>query len=248
VAPEAPRPEVADVEAPEPPSPPEVDSNWDDDGESFAIVNEDKGKTIHMHSNSRDFDKIRGKYHGNYIWFERDGKSYVITDPAVLAQAQAMFKMDGRLVIRQEQLQKLQGELDKKMQAMQPEIEAAAKPGPEFQEQMKKLNVELAKLQTEDFKKLTAEISRDAAHEKLGELQERIGEIQGRIGELQGELGERVGRMGEKQGELGEQMGKLGEEMGKIGEEQGKKAEEASRKMKSVFDQAIKDGKAKPVE
>jgi hypothetical protein len=36
--------------------------------------------------------------------------------------------------------------------------------------------------------------------------------------------------------------------MGKIGEEQGRKAEEASRKMKSVFDQAIRDGKAKPVE
>jgi len=42
-------------------------------------------------------------------------------------------------------------------------------------------------------------------------------------------------------------MGKLGEEMGKIGEQQGKMAEEASRRLKSVFDQAIKDGKATPV-
>ena len=49
-------------------------------------------------------------------------------------------------------------------------------------------------------------------------------------------------------GELGERMGKIGEEMGKIGEQEGKNAEEASRKMKSVIDQAIKDGKAKPVD
>ena len=43
-------------------------------------------------------------------------------------------------------------------------------------------------------------------------------------------------------------MGRLGEEMGKIGEQQGKMAEEASRRLRSILDQAIGSGKAKPVE
>jgi hypothetical protein len=43
-------------------------------------------------------------------------------------------------------------------------------------------------------------------------------------------------------------MGALGEEMGKIGEQQAKAAEQAARKVRSLIDQAVKDGKAKPVQ
>jgi chromosome segregation ATPase len=269
-----------------------------DDGDgSFAIVR-GKDSTVTMSGDAgKELEAARQKYHDNFIWFERDGKSYVITDPAIVAQSQALFKGDSRLKFRQDQLQKAQAELDQQMAKSQREMDLAGMPGPEFAAQMAKLNAQLAELQSDDFKKLTAEIAKGAVDrqkideqvrkelednqqlsekitkqvqdsqkvdleaaqkamseamqlkmEKLGELQEKIGDIQGQIGDIQGKIGEHQGLLGEKQGELGERMGKIGEEMGKIGEQEGKNAEEASRKMKSVIDQAIKDGKAKPVD
>ena len=284
VAPNPPSPDVVHVQAPEPPASPEANEDmapvppkaprhghnvntysYSDDGEdSFAIVRDGGNSTTSINGGRSkwDLEKAREKYHSNFIWFEHDGKSYVITDPAILAQSEAMFKGDDALNARMAELDRKQEALNKKMEALQPEMDHARLPGPEFEAQMAKLRQQLAFLQSDEYKKLTESIAKQAAEsqktlntealqmaqEKLGDLQEKIGDIQGQIGEIQGKIGERQGEIGEKQGELGEQMGRLGEEMGRIGEEQGRKAEEAARKMRSVFDQAIKDGRAKPVE
>jgi beta-lactamase regulating signal transducer with metallopeptidase domain len=273
-APQAvPVPEIsADVApvAPVPPVPPRhprgrtyVYSDDDDDRDSFAIVHGDNSNVVMMNGHSsEELKKVREKYHGDYIWIEHNGKSYVITDPAILAQTQSYFKGDEALNSRMKVLETQQAELDKRMALLQPEMEKASLPGPEFEEQMAKLRKQLAYLQSDEYKKLTEQLSKQLAdskkvmdeaalqltQEKLGNLQEKIGDIQGQIGEIQGKIGERQGLIGEKQGQLGEQMGRLGEQMGRIGEEQGRHAEEAARRMRSVFDQAIKDGRAKPVE
>jgi beta-lactamase regulating signal transducer with metallopeptidase domain len=266
-APEAQVPMPPPAEAPMPPQPPKPGhghsySYSTGDGDSFAIVR-GKDNTVTMSGDhGEELEKARQKYHNNFIWFEHDGKSYVVTDPAILAQSEALFKEDPAWALRQADLNRMQAKLDEEMARLQPEIEKASKPGPEFEAQMKKLQAQLAQLQSEDFKKLTEKISKDVSEHKmmtdaeikeltnvkLAELQSRIGEIEGQIGEIQGKIGEREGLMGEKQGEIGERMGKLGEETGRLGELQGKHAEEASRKLKSLLDQAVKDGKAKPVQ
>jgi beta-lactamase regulating signal transducer with metallopeptidase domain/predicted nucleic acid-binding Zn-ribbon protein len=284
VAPNPPSEDVAPAQAPEPAAAPEASEDvappappraprhgrnvntysYSDDGEdSFAIVRDGGNSTTSINGDSKwELEKAREKYHSNFIWFEHEGKSYVITDPAILAQSEAMFKGDPELNRRMAALDMKQAELNKKMEAMQPEMDQARLPGPEFEAQMAKLRQQLAFLQSDEYKKLTESIAKQAAEsqktlntealqeaqEKLGNLQEKIGDIQGQIGEIQGKIGERQGEIGEKQGELGEQMGKLGEEMGRIGEEQGRKAEEAARKMRSIFDQAIRSGKAQPVQ
>jgi hypothetical protein len=43
-------------------------------------------------------------------------------------------------------------------------------------------------------------------------------------------------------------MGTLGAEQGRLGAEQGRVAAEADRKVKSIIDEALRDGKAKPVQ
>lgn len=236
--------------APEPPAPRHGVSYFNDDGDSFAIVRDDHDVNENMRGHSgEELEKARQKVHGDFIWFEHDGKSYVVTDPAILTQSQALFKGDEALNRRMAELDRQQAELDKKMEALQPEMQKASLPGPEFEAQMKKLQEQLSQLQTT---KLAEQVNRQLSQEKLNEmlanLQEKMGDIQGQIGEIQGKIGERQGLIGEKQGELGEQMGRIGEQMGKIGEQQGKMAEEASRKMKSILGQAIQNGKAKPVD
>ena len=283
VAPNPPSADVAPVQAPEPVPAPEANEDMapvppmpprhahngmtytysDDDEDSFAIVRDGGNSTMSINGRSKwELEKAREKYHSNFIWFEHDGKSYVITDPAILAQSEAMFKGDDALNARMAELNRKQDALNKKMADLQPEMDQARLPGPEFEAQMAKLRQQLAVLQSDESLKLAESIGKQVAdgqkmmnaealqmaQEKLGNLQEKIGDIQGQIGEIQGKIGERQGEIGEKQGELGEQMGRLGEEMGRIGEEQGRKAEEAARKMRSVFDQAIRGGKAQPVQ
>jgi hypothetical protein len=249
-----PAPEAVDV-APVAPKPPKAGRHGvvhvysGDDDDSFAIVRDGGNSTVIMNGHSgEELERARQKYHGNFIWFEHDGKSYVITDPEILAKSEAMFQGDEALNRQMAELNKKQDVLNKRMAELQPEMDQARLPGPEFERQMAKLRQQLAVLQSEDYKKLTDSIAKQIAdskqamneaslqiaQEKLGDLQEKIGDLQGQIGEIQGELGE--------------QMGRLGEQMGRIGEQQGRNAEEAARKLRSVLDQAVRDGKAKPVE
>ena len=261
-----PAPPAADMEPPTPPEPDEVQDVvappapghkhgthiWINNGDdSFAIVHENGDGTMHWNGEyNNDLGRLRDKLKlkGDYIWFEHDGKSYVVTDAAMVAQAQQMFKGDPELERQMKMLEDKQKVWEKKMKELEPEMEKARLPGPEFAAQIAKLNAQLAELQTDKFKKMTEQMNKESSQEKIGELQEKMGEIQSQLGEIQGRIGERQGEIGEKQGAIGEKMGELGEQMGQIGEKQGKIAEEAARKLRSILDQAVKDGKAKPVE
>ena len=223
----------------------------DDDGDSFSIVHENGDGTLRWNGEyNDDLAQVRKKMnlHGDYIWFEHDGKSYVITDPKIVAQANALFQHDESLDRLKAQLDAKQAELNKKMEQYSPDSAKLKMDSPEMKKQMAELNAKLAELQSERFKQLTVNLNKQIDQEVLARLQEKMGEIQEQIGQVQSQIGEEMGRMGEKQGEIGEEMGRVGEEMGRIGEQEGKRAEEASRQMKSVLDRALRDGKAKPVE
>ena len=323
VAPNPPAPDVAPSVAPEPLAAPvvEVDrvpdplmpprrdesssfgySSDDEDSGSFALIRSNDNVTLSGRA-GEELERAKRKYHSNFIWFERNGKSYVITDPVILAQAQSILRSNPSLEVRKKQLDQMQVKLNDEMAKMQPEIDRASQqgaemqqkmaelqnklsklqiekfaddaakafppeeqaklnqqmaalapelakikvPGPEFEAQMAKLHAELAELQSDKFKKLTDDMSKKFSEEKLEELQEKIGDIQGSIGDIQGQIGERQGELGERQGELGERMGRIGEEMGRIGEQEGRDAEASSRRMRSFLDQAVRNGKAVPV-
>jgi beta-lactamase regulating signal transducer with metallopeptidase domain len=226
-------------------------NHQDDDGDSFSIVHENGDGSVRWNGEyNDDLAQVRKRMnlHGDYIWFEHDGKSYVITDPVVLAQANKLFRHDESLDRLKAQLDAKQAELNKRMEQYSPDAAKLKMDSPEMKKQMAELNAKLAELQSEKFKQLTVNLNKQIDQEVLAHLQEKMGEIQEQIGQVQGQIGEEMGRLGEKQGEIGEEMGRVGEEMGRIGEQEGKRAEDASRQMKSVLEQALRDGKAKPVE
>ena len=226
-------------------------NHQDDDGDSFSIVHENGDGTLRWNGEyNDDLAQVRKRMnlHGDYIWFEHEGKSYVITDPALVAQANKLFRPDASLDRLKAQLDAKQAELNKKMEQYSPDAAKMKMDSPEMKKQMAELNAKLAELQSEKFKQLTVNLNKQIDQDVLAHLQEKMGEIQEQIGQVQSQIGEEMGRLGEKQGEIGEEMGRVGEEMGRIGEQEGKRAEEASRQMKSVLDQALRDGKAKPVE
>jgi hypothetical protein len=214
--------------------------SYKNDGDSFALVTGDGNVTFNGDYND-DFKQIRRETKGEFIYYKHAGKAYVIQDPTILARANALYAPMQELGRQQEALGKQQEELGKQQEDLGRKQSEVKIPTPDLKKELASLNEAM-----EQLKKLESKPTVD--QETLSDLQGKIGDIQGRLGDLQGQAGELQGKFGEEQGKLGEQQGKLGDEQGKLGEKQGKLAEEADRQLKPMVEQAIREGKAKPVE
>jgi hypothetical protein len=215
-----------------------------DGGDSYAIVKGDKEHANFSgdwyHGRKEDFEKARKMALGDFLWFTRDSKSYIVDDPAIVAQIDAMYKPMEELGKQQEELGRQQEKLGEEQERLGRQQEQASIPTPDISKEMADLNASMAKLQSKMGKTVT--------QGELADLEGKLGELQGRLGELQGEMGARQGEFGAQQGKLGGMQGELGARQGKIGAEQGRIAQEADRKVKSIIDQSLKDGKARPVQ
>lgn len=214
---------------------------------------------IHANSNSvtmsGDEDDVqharalRGKINGDFIWFERDEKSYVITDPAFLARVNALFapqdelsKQQDALGRQQDELGRQQDELGRQQDELGKKMDAVSVQVPDISPELERIHAELKQLQASG-----------ATQNQLGRIQARIGELQSQIGRLQSGAGQQqstIGRqqseLGQKQGELGRKQGELGRQQGELGRRQGELARKASTELRRMFDDAIAKSIAKP--
>ena len=217
--------------------------SYSSNGETYALVSGPDADVNFSgdwnHGHSDEIKKAAKMAHGKFLWFLRDGKSYMVEDPAMLAQIETLNSQMESLGKQQEALGRDQEKLGEKQEALGRQQEEAAVPTPDISKEMAKLDAAAAKL--------AAKIGKTVSQEELGDLQDQLGEIQGKLGELQGEMGSRQGEIGARQGELGAQQGKLGAQQGKLGAEQGRLAQEEDRKVKSIIDESLKNGKARPV-
>ncbi|HUH62168.1 MAG TPA: M56 family metallopeptidase [Terracidiphilus sp.] len=219
--------------------------SYDSDGESFALILGPDEQHMNFSGNwsgniREQIERARRAAHGPFLWFRHDGKSYLVDDPAIVNQIAAMYKPMDELGRQQEELGKQQEELGKQQEELGRKQEEASVPTPDVSKEMAELNEALAKLQAKKGGAVT--------QDDLSDLQSKIGDLQGRLGDIQGKIGDIQGKLGEEQGKLGEQQGKLGEQQGRLGEEQGRIAREADRKVKSIIDQSLRNGKARPVQ
>ena len=218
--------------------------SYSDNGDSYALISgsgEHNTFSGDWHGrNPEAVEKARHMAHGDFLWFERGGKSYVIDDPAIVSQIQAMYKPMEELGKKQEELGKRQEELGKKQEELGRKMEEVTIPTPDLSKEIAELQQQMEKLKTMQGKTMTTE--------EWADVESKLGDLQGRLGEIQGEIGAKQGSFGGEMGKLGSQQGKLGAEQGKMGAEQGRMAQEADRKIMSIIDQSLNDGKARPVE
>ena len=207
-----------------------------DDEQRFVIVT-GKSDSLTMSGSSEDarhVEKLRKSISGDFIWFQRDEKSYIIRDQATVDRARKLWAPQEELGKKQEALGKRQEALGKQQAELGAKMEQIHVNVPDMTAELDKLKAELKQL------------SSGATVEQVGHIQSEIGELQSKIGDLQSHAGDQQGKLGEEMGALGEQQGKLGEEQGKLGEQQGKLAEQATREMKQLLDEAITKGTAQP--
>ena len=209
-----------------------------DDEERFVIVS-GKSESWTMSGSTQDIrhvEKLKKQISGDFIWFQRDEKSYIIRDQATVDRARSFWAPQQELGRKQEELGKQQEALGKKQEELGKQMEQVRVNVPDMAAALDKLKAKLQKM------------GPSATMEQIGDLQSEIGELQGKLGDLQGRAGEQQGKLGEAQGALGEEQGKLGEQQGKLGEQQAELAEKATSQMKELLDESIKNGTAKPEE
>lgn len=207
-----------------------------DDEERFVIVT---GKTdsLTMSGTSQDArhaEKLRKQIPGDFIWFQRDEKSYIIRDQATVDRARKLWAPQEELGKKQEELGRQQEALGKQQEELGKKMEQVKVNVPDMTAELDRLKAKVQKL------------GPTATMDQVGELQSEIGELQSKIGELQSHAGDQQGKLGEQMSALGEQQGKLGEQQGELGRQQGELAEKAAKEMKEILDEAIKNGKAQP--
>jgi hypothetical protein len=267
----------------------EVNGPIDVHGGGYAIYGPDGDHTVMMHGWSGDssaFRDERAKHPGGAILFERDGKTYVIDDPALVKQAEQAYShvneladKQGELGDRQGKLGDQQGELGElqgKLGELQGELgEKQAKFGEDFHFEM-----------PQDFDKTVAELSegemklaldgekmteqqRAALDAQMKETRERFDkemeqfraqqpqreelekQMRDQTEQIRKQMEPLIQQMRDqaaKQAKLGALQGELGRQQAALGRQQREASREADSKVQSLIDQAVKDGKAKPVQ
>lgn len=206
------------------------------DGPRYVIVS-GSSDSVTMSGSSEDAEHaraLRKKIPGDFIWFERDEKPYVIRDQATIDRARKLFEPQEELGKRQEELGAQQEALGQQQEALGKKMEEVRVKVPDMTADLEKVKAKLKALQD------------GGTQEQLGDLQSEIADLQSKIGELQSNAGEMQSKLGEEMGKLGEQQGKLGEQQGKLGEMQGELARQASKQMRALLDEAISKGLAQP--
>jgi bla regulator protein blaR1 len=206
-------------------------------GPRFAIVTKDSDDFMisgdrEDAEHARELKRTMG---GDFVWFTRDEKSYIISDPATVNHAKRIWQPNEDLEKQQKVLGRQQEELGK-------QVKEAARKFEDMKVKVPDLTAEMQKVE-EAMKKLNDE---GGTMEQLGDLQRQMGEIQREIGEAQRSAGMTAGEMGREQGEWGRKMGELGRQQGELGRKQAELARDASRQMQQLLDDAVTKGLAKP--
>jgi len=206
-------------------------------GPRFAIVTKDSDDFM-ISGDREDAEharELKRKMGVDFVWFTRDEKSYIISDPATVNRAKQIWEPN-------EDLEKQQKELAKQQEELGKQAEDASRKIQDMKVRIPDLTAEMQKVE-EAMKKLNAE---GGTMEQIGELQRQMGEIQREIGEAQRSAGMSAGEMGREQGEWGRKMGELGRQQGELGRKQAELARDASRQMQQLLDDAVSKGLAKP--
>lgn len=214
-------------------------------GDPYALVDSD-GKIVRPRNdvengaNRESIDKARGMAHGAFLWFEHEGKAYIIDDPTIVAQIQAMNKPMDDIHSQMQDLGKQMKALGEQQRDLGKKMRDISVPTPDLSKEIADLNAAAANLKAKEGGTISQKELADMQRE-VGRIQGQLGQLQGRIGSQQGELGGQMGQFGSKMGALGGQMGQLGAKMGEI-------AHENQSKMKGIITDSLSNGKAKPVQ
>lgn len=194
------------------------------------------GDSCWMWSDTTDVPRsMRVRITTDEIAFTRDGKNYSIRDAAAVKQARSLFAPMEDVMQQQHDLGDQQRALGKKQRDLGQQQR-------DVKVQVPDMSADFAKVEA-DAKRLSAQ---GGTQSELGDLQSEIGDLQSRLGDLQSQAGEMQSKLGDQQSVLGDQQSALGDKQSAIGDRESQMAVQTARQLKSLLDQSLSNGSAKP--
>ncbi|MBP3985579.1 hypothetical protein J5837_14290 [Pseudoxanthomonas helianthi] len=270
VAPAAPlAPPAPDAAAPKAPSKPvKVAFHGPQDG--YALVR--KGEEgFSMTGNSSDADDIEVARKGmdsDFIWFRRDGRTWVISDADTVARARQAWastdalgkQMEGLSTRMQPHSDRMEA-LGKRMEALHvddafatPEVRAASEQMQSLGEKMGELGQRQALLAMKSIKASGAEQERlQREQDQLSRQQEALSQQMDRNAAVLDAASKRMEAqrapmeaLGREMEDAGKPMDSIGKEMGALGSRIEREAHIADKQVRKLIDEAYASGRAQP--
>lgn len=231
---------------------------------AYALVPLDRSRML-IAGNTDDMLKVadlRKTIKGEFIWFAERDKSYVIEDPALVAQAIAAWvpvqKLDAQMKVQGDKMQAQGKVMEAAAEKMRLNLEAngglreveqrgheigrAAAQQAIIARSLAQVALERAALPASDTDKRAAlDALRAQLQAQLAPLAREMDAQQLRVVAQSAKVGQDMGR---RMAELSKPMGVMGREMGALGRQRAQAQREAELAMKAVFKQALGSGKA----
>lgn len=238
--------------------------------DAYALVGRDRER-ITMDGSTDDLVEIEQARSSlrdqDFVWFRRNGKAYVIADPATLAKVRQAWRDTNAIGDRMEALGAQMEVHGNKMEALgqqmekltqQSENEAATEAASQRMEELGEQQAVLAARQAEAAANLWR--ADEGEQRKLNAKMEALSQQQEALGrqmEEQGKVIEAHARrmsaneapmeaLGRQMEEAGKPMEALGAQMDALGKEQEKVIAEAERRTRQLIDEAVSKGLALP--
>ncbi|GGG98436.1 M56 family metallopeptidase [Silvibacterium dinghuense] len=225
---------------------------------SFGIVRGD-AKVTGKGAEGAAFEKAREQAKGDMMWFERDGKSYVITDPATIDAGIRQWRSSRSDLYDNGAYTLMLPNLDRQLVELKPmkiDVKIPPMPPVDIQKQLADAEAALKKLQAEYPQGKVSALT----PEQQDEMRRQISEVIRNLSQL--EINDQVILRQMKEihfvtnDQIQKQLADNRQAMEKAREEAResmRKAREqariaSSQQMQAFFDQALHDGKAQPVQ
>lgn len=227
-------------------------------GTHYAVVteNDESIQFTGHYDEIKGVNALRKELDGSFVWFRRDGQTYVIRDPAVVARVQQAWAPTKPVGEKMEVLGDRMEEHGKKMEALGDRMEAQAKQGEPISARMEALGREIETLgrtmhdTTETMVRTRDSAERARLETELDRLSGRMNALSDQMTSLGTEL-ERVHApmqtLGEEMEVAGKPMEDLGAQMEALGKDMETLSDAANRQTLTLIDQALRDGKAEAI-
>lgn len=176
---------------------------------------------------------------GPFLWFTHEGKSYIVDDPAILAQIKGLYnpmqeigRQQKELAVQEGVLGRMEGEMARREQT------DANVRVPDLSKETAAAKAALDSLQSQQGQMMS--------EQKLAEMEKQLAEVESRLAQAQMRA-TMQDNLGARMRELGDQQRQLGEQQRQLGEQQKKLADEAQQQMQNIIQQCLQNGKAAPV-
>lgn len=240
--------------------------------EAYALVRAGKDSmTVSGNvSDIREADKAKRSLQGDFLWFRRGDKSYVVQDPAALARIEEAWKpsealgaqmnaLGGKMEAHSKVMQGLGAQMEAlsanaerpnaDMERASAQMEAVSRQQRALSDKMQELSIAMARADSDR--------ERQALDAKMQALDAQMRPLTGKMQALGETLNAHATRiqasqrpmeeLGRRMNEASKPMDELGRQMDALGKQQEKLSREADRTVRAVIDDALASGTALPM-